>query len=166
MKRPPFDDPRSFTRRWSRLTPREFREESHRDPLLFVADHLSILDRRAGAIAIHAEVGHDLPPALILISDGPVAPREEDCLGLLATVVANLQASVEEMEFDIPEGECAVRRLGVVTHRVGTRAVHDIDRRWMRALALLSAALGIEALGVLVRIRSGDLVRVPLTEAA
>lgn len=179
MKRPAFDDPGAFRRRWSHLTPDALRAESLRDPLLFAADHLSIEDRREGAVIIVAEL-HDSPtPVVIVIPDGPPAPEEETCLGVLSGVIAQLDAAAREASLygdddedyyddpDVRDHETSlVRRVGVVPHRLGSPAISDLDRRWMRALGLVSVALGIDCMGVLTRTRGGALVRVPESAAA
>jgi hypothetical protein len=181
MKRPAFDDPGAFRRRWSHLSPDALRTESLRDPLLFAADHLPIEDRREGAVIIVAEL-HDSPtPVVIVIPDGPPAPEEETCLGLLSGVVAQLDAAAREAalygdddedciycdDADVRDEETSVVcRLGVVPHRLGSPAINDIDRRWMRALGLVCVALGIDSMGVLTRTRSGHLVSVPESAAA
>jgi hypothetical protein len=68
---------------------------------------------------------------------------------------------------DVRDGETSlVRRIGVVPHRLGSPSINDIDRRWMRALGLVSVALGIDSMGVLTRTRGGDLVSVPESAAA
>lgn len=177
MKRPAFDDPGAFRRRWSHLSSAQLRAESLRDPLLFAADHLPVEDRREGTVVIVAELDDAAAPVVVVIPDGPPAPEEESCLGVLASVIAQLDAAVTEAE-PYPEDDekdddrgwfdegTAVRRIGVVAHRLGSPAINDIDRRWMRALGLVSVALGIDTIGVLMRTRSGALVRVPESAAA
>jgi hypothetical protein len=179
MKRPAFDDPGAFRRRWSHLSPAQLRAESLRDPLLFAADHLPVEDRREGAVIIVAEIDDAPAPVVVIIPDGPPAPEEEACLGVLSSVIAQLDAAVHEADpyddyddddvYDdrgFRDGESCVLRIGVVAHRLGTSAINDIDRRWMSALGLVSVALGIETIGVLTRTRSGALVRVPDSAAA
>ena len=186
MKRPAFDDPGAFRRRWSHLSPAQLRVESLRDPLLFAADHIPVEDRREGAVVIVAEVEDSPTPVVLVIPDGPPAPAEEECLGLLAGVIAQLDAAVKRAEsgYDYPypgdddddvygdpdfldaDARSAVLRLGVVAHRLGSSAVNDLDRRWMSALGLVSVALGIDTLGVVSRTRGGHIVRVPEPAAA
>lgn len=178
MKRPAFDDPSAFRRRWSHLSAEALRAEALRDPLLFAADHLPLDDRREGALVVVADVIDSPQPVIIVIPDGPPAPTEEACLGLIAGVVAQIDAAVSEADPyepydaygedpDFPaEDSIAVRRIGVVSHRLGSPAVNDIDRRWLRALGVVSDALGIDTYGVLTRTRSGHLVRVPESAAA
>lgn len=185
MKRPPFDDPGAFRRRWSHLTPAQLRQESLRDPLLFAADHLPPEDRREGSVLIVAELEGAPAPVVIVIPDGPPAPEEEACLGVLAGVIAQLDAAVyegdsghygdysdddrdddDDDDFHRLDEGSAVVRIGVVQHRLGSAAVNDIDRRWMRALGLVSVAMGIDTLGVVARTRSGAVVRVPESAAA
>lgn len=179
MKRPAFDDPGAFRRRWSHLSPAQLRDAALSDPLLFAADHLPIEDRREGTVIIVAEIDDTPAPVVVVVPDGPPAPEEESCLGVLSTVIAQLDAAVGEADpyyddrYDddpIDDGfrddGSAVRRIGVVAHRLGSPAINDIDRRWMRALGLVSVALGIDTIGVLSRTRSGAVVRVPESAAA
>lgn len=176
MKRPAFDDPGAFRRRWSHLSPAQLRDEALRDPLLFAADHLPIEDRREGTVIIVAEIDDAPAPVVVVIPDGPPAPEEESCLGVLSSVIAQLDAAIHEADpyyddddddYDgYREGGSAVLRIGVVAHRLGSPAINDIDRRWMSALGLVSVALGIETIGVLTRTRSGAVVRVPESAAA
>jgi hypothetical protein len=174
MKRPPFDDPGAFRRRWSHLSAEQLRAESLRDPLIFAADHLPVDDRWEGTVVVVAEVDCAPAPVVIVIPDGPPAPEEEMCLGVLASVVAQLHEALgpeplgdDDDYDDFPEPETTpVLRLGVVAHRLGSTAVNDIDRRWMRALGLVSDTLGIGSLGVVSRTRSGALVRIAQAAAA
>lgn len=179
MKRPAFDDPGAFRRRWSHLTPAQLRVESLRDPLLFAADHLALEDRREGTVMVVAEVDDAPAPIVIVIPDGPPAPEEEACLGVLAGVIAQLDAAMNETDpydddsydedddgWGSRDDDRVVRRIGVVAHRLGSPAINDIDRRWIRALGLICVALDIETIGVLTRTRSGNLVRVPESAAA
>jgi hypothetical protein len=184
MKRNAFDDPGAFRRRWSHLSHDQLRAESLRDPLLFAADHIPVEERREGTVVIVAELDGAPAPVVVVIPDGPPAPEEEACLGVLASVIAQLDAAVSEADpygyddyddddrdpFDVDgqssDGDSAVLRIGVVAHRLGSPAINDIDRRWMSALGLVSVALGIETIGVLSRTRSGALVRVPESAAA
>ncbi len=184
MKRTAFDDPGAFRRRWSHLSHDQLRAESLRDPLLFAADHIPVEERREGTVVIVAELDGSPAPVVVVIPDGPPAPEEEACLGVLASVIAQLDAAVSEADpygydaydnddldaFDDDrhgsDGDSAVLRIGVVAHRLGSPAINDIDRRWMSALGLVSVALGIETIGVLSRTRGGALVRVPEPAAA
>lgn len=181
MKRNAFDDPGAFRRRWSHLSPAQLRTESLRDPLLFAADHIPVEERHEGTVVIVAELDGSPAPVVVVIPDGPPAPEEEACLGVLAGVIAQLDAAVSEADpygyddddldpFDVDgqssDGDSAVLRIGVVAHRLGSPAINDIDRRWMSALGLVSVALGIETIGVLSRTRGGALVRVPEPAAA
>lgn len=166
MRRTPFDDPRAFRRRWAHLTPEQLIVEASRDPLLFAADHTSIFDRHEGTVVVLAELHGDPQPTVIVIPGGPPDPSEEDCLGLLAGVVARIDEAAGEWT-TVQDGDvCIVRRIGLVTHRLGASMVNDIDRRWMRALGLVSVALGIEVIGVAARTRSGAIVRIPESAVA
>ena len=179
MKRHAFDDPGAFRRRWSHLSLAQLRDAAQRDPLLFAADHLPLEDRREGTVIVVAEVDDALAPVVIVIPDGPAAPEEEACLGVLSSVIAQIDAAVSEAdpyyddEFNneyaddgYRSSRSAVLRIGVVAHRLGSPAINDIDRRWMRALGLVSVALGIDTIGVLTRTRAGALVHVPESAAA
>lgn len=176
MKRLPFDDPGAFRRRWSHLTPSELHDHSLLDPLLFAADHLPIEDRHEGTVLVVAELEDTPAPVVVVIPDGPAAPPEETCLGMLSGIIARLDEAVAELDFLDDEcrdpdfldtGEAtAVRRIGVVTHRLGSASVSDLDMRWMRALGLVSVALGIDTIGVITRTRGGAIVRVPEPAAA
>ena len=147
MKRPAFDDPGAFRRRWSHLSPAQLRAESLRDPLLFAADHISIYDRRVGSVALCILLQRG-PSAIACIPDGPPDPADTDCLVLIGNAVMRM-------------GE-EVRAMGVVHHRVGGTHVTDLDRRWALALKAASMALDFEPIGVLARLHSGALVRVPI----
>jgi hypothetical protein len=182
MKRLPFDDPGAYRRRWSHLSTDQLQAEARRNPLLFAADHLPVEDRREGAVVIVAELRDTPEHVVVVIPDGPPAPEEEMCLGVLANVIAQLDAAVNEAapyndccgycdyrdDSDVHDciGESSVQRLGVVAHRLGSSAISDVDRRWTRALGLVSVALGIDTIGVLARTRSGELVHVPESAAA
>lgn len=166
MGRTPFDDPRAYRRRWTHLTDEHRRVEAACDPLLFAADHVSIFDRHEGSVVVLAEIDGDPAPAMIVIPGGPPDPAEEECLGLLANVVSNLDQAVSASSIPDSRDMTAVRRLGVVIHRLGGTIVNDIDRRWMRALGLVSVALGIEVMEVVARTRAGTIVRVPESAAA
>lgn len=128
---------------------------------------------------IVAEVIGAQAPVVIVIPDGPPAPAEETCLGVLARVIAQLDEALHEATSDDPyshdedsmeeswhEEGTAVLRLGVVTHRLGSACVNELDRRWISALGLVSVSLGIASMGVIARTRSGALVRVPESAAA
>jgi hypothetical protein len=176
MKRAAFDDPGAFRRRWSHLSPDQLHAESLRDPLVFAADHLPIEDRREGTVLVVAEVVGAATPVVVVIPDGPAAPAEEICLGVLARVIAQLDEVLsdtyllehDEMDDDLLDEQetTSVVRLGVVTHRLGPATIHESDRRWISALGLVAVSLGIATLGVVSRTRSGALVRVPESAAA
>jgi hypothetical protein len=175
MKRPAFDDPGAFRRRWSHLSPDQLHAASLRDPLIFAADHLPLEERREGTVLIVAEVMGAATPVVIVVPDGPAAPAEETCLGVLARVIAQLDEALsdsylmddEEVDDDMLEEEpTSVVRLGVVTHRLGPATINELDRRWISALGLVAVSLGISTLGVVSRTRGGALVRVPESAAA
>ncbi|MGA0092412.1 MAG: hypothetical protein ACO3JT_08750 [Candidatus Nanopelagicales bacterium] len=130
---------RAFARRWANLTPEQLRAEAIRDPLLFVVDHVSILDGHEGAVVVLADLGRDLPPTIFVVPNAPPGPSGEDCLGQIAGIVSSIDSA---MDRGVGQGELsAVRRLGVVTHRLGAAMVGNIDWRWMSALGLVSVAL-------------------------
>lgn len=176
MKRLPFDDPGAFRRRWSHLSPDELLDRSLLDPLLFAADHLPVEERREGTVVIVAELDDTPIPLIVVLPDGPPNPTEEACLGVLSGVIAQIDAAMcdnddldrDDMDDDVLHAreDSAVRRMGVVTHRVGSATINDRDLRWMRALGLVSVALGIDTIGILTRTRAGALVRVPESTAA
>lgn len=144
-----YDDPHAYHRRWERLDPDAVERASERDPLLFIADHVSLADRRAGSVAVHVRTA-DGAPMMILIADGPADPTDDECVACLATVVERI-------------GDEAVDELGVVHHRRGRSHVVDLDRRWQKALADVCHYYGIEDAGVLARTESGAIVRPPRT---
>lgn len=57
-----------------------------------------------------------------------------------------------------------VTGIGIVHHRRGGVGMTDTDRRWALALRAVCDAFSIEPLGVMARLRSGALVRVPLPD--
>jgi hypothetical protein len=149
MTSTPFDDPNAFDRNWLKADPQAKESLAKADPLLFVADHISIYDRREGAVAL-AVTSRDGQSTLIVVPDGPAHPSDAQCLTLLGNAIERT-----------PSG---VRSLGVVHHRRGSTAVIDIDQRWALALKAVCTAFDIETLGVMARLYSGELVRVPLPD--
>ena len=143
--RPAYDDPHAYHRRWERLDPEAVHRAAESDPLLFVADHVSTADRRAGSVAVHVR-RHGGAPMMILIADGPVDPIDDDCVTRLATVVERI-------------GKEGVAALGVVHHRRGRTHVVDLDRRWQRALDDVCHYYDIDEVGVLARTESGAIIR-------
>ena len=73
MTRTPFDDPIAFDRRWVKANPEAKAALTEADPLLFLADHISIYDRREGSVAL-AITSRDGQSTLAVIPDGPPAP--------------------------------------------------------------------------------------------
>lgn len=149
MTTTPFDDPIAFDRRWGRLDATARATLADADPLMFLADHLPVADRREGSIAIAVQCGEG-PSPLIVIPDGPANPTDVEC----ATVIG---LAYERLGSD-------VTRIGIVHHRRGGVGITDVDRRWALALRAVCDAFSIEPLGVMARLRSGALVRVPLPE--
>lgn len=149
MTTTPFDDPTAFDRRWVKANPEAKASLTQAEPLLFIADHISIADRREGAVAL-ALIARDGQSTLAVVPDAPPQPSDMECLALLGN-------SIER----IPGG---VRSLGLVHHRRGSRGIADIDRRWALALKAVCTAFDIESLGVMARLYSGELVRVPLPD--
>jgi hypothetical protein len=140
-----YDDPHAYHRRWERLDPDAVHRAAERDPLLFVADHVSIADRRAGSVAVHVRtVGG--APLLVLIADGPADPTDEERVTCLATVVERI-------------GNEAVDELGVVYHRRGRAHIIDVDRRWQQALEDVCRYYDLAPVGVLARTESGAIIR-------
>lgn len=142
-----YDDPHAYHRRWERLDPDAVHRAAERDPLLFVADHVSVADRRAGSVAVHVRT-HGGASMMILIADGPAEPTDEECVGCLAIVVERI-------------GCDAVDALGLVHHRRGRTHIVDLDRRWQQALGDVCHYYDIEQVGVLARTESGAIVRPP-----
>lgn len=149
MTRHDFDDPHAYHRRWERLDPDAVDRAAARDPLLFIADHVAVADRRAGSVAVHVR-SHGGAPTLILIPNGPADPTDDECLVCLATVVERV-------------GPEAAAELGVVHHRRGRSHVLDVDRRWQQALEQVCHYYDVEPVGVLARTESGAIVRPPRT---
>lgn len=149
MTRTPFDDPTAYDRRWVKASPEAKASLSKSDPLLFLADHISVCDRRQGSVAL-ALVAQNGQSTLAIIPDGPEWPSDMECLALLGN-------SIEK----IPGG---VRSLGIVHHRRGARSIADVDRRWALALKAVCTAFDIEPLGIIARLYGGQLVRVPLPD--
>lgn len=149
MTTTPFDDPLAFDRNWLKADPQAKESLAKADPLLFVADHISSYDRKEGAVAL-AVTSCDGQPTLIVVPDGPNQPSDAQCLTLLGNAIERT-----------PSG---VRSLGVVHHRRGSSALGDVDQRWALALKAVCTAFDIESLGVMARLYSGELVRVPLPD--
>lgn len=149
MTTTPFDDPIAFDRNWLKADPQAKESLAKADPLLFVADHISSYDRKEGAVAL-AVTSRDGQSTLIVVPDAPAQPSDAQCLALLGNAVERT-----------PSG---VHALGIVHHRRGSRAVSHVDKRWALALKAVSTAFDIEALGVMARLYSGEVVRVPLPE--
>lgn len=146
-----YDDPHAYHRRWDRLDPDAVHRAAERDPLLFVADHVSTADRRAGSVVVHVRTP-DGSPMMILIADGPADPTDEECITCLATIVERI-------------GHETVDELGVVYHRRGRTHLVDLDRRWQQALGDVCHYYDIEQVGVLARTESGAIVRPPRNAA-
>jgi hypothetical protein len=146
-----YDDPHAYHRRWERLHPDAVARASERDPLLFIADHVALADRRAGAVAVHVRTQGGAS-MLVLIGDGPADPTDDECVACLANVVERIGPEV-------------VEELGAVHHRRGSTHVIDVDRRWQQALDDVCHYYDIEAIGVLARTESGAIVR-PLRNAS
>lgn len=149
MTTTPFDDPTAFDRRWVKANPQAKAALTEADPLLFLADHISIHDRREGSVAL-ALVPRDGQSTLAIIPDGPAQPSDMQCLALLGNSIEKISGGV--------------RTLGIVHHRRGSRGVADVDRRWALALKAVCMAFDIEPLGVMARLYGGELVRVPLPD--
>lgn len=166
MTTTPFDDPTAYDRRWTRRSREHVHRLAQRDPLLFVADHITVRDRAAGLVAVQADLGLDLPPVMILIADGPLEPDDDACLNLLAGVVERIDREYRRgpaVDTDEHEYETCIHALGLVTHRTGRPVVSDGDRAWARALDAVARWCDFEPVGVLTRTESGALVRVPPT---
>ncbi len=140
-----YDDPHAYHRRWERLDREAVDRAARRDPLLFIADHVPLADRRAGSVAVHVRTP-DGASLLNLIADAPDDPTDDECVACLATVVER-------------SGGEAVDEIGVVHHRRGRAHVVELDRRWQQALDDVCRFYGADAVGVLARTESGAIVR-------
>jgi hypothetical protein len=149
MTTTPFDDPIAFNRRWGSLDASARTALADSDPLMFLADHLPVADRREGCIAIAVQCGQG-PSPLIVIPDGPAHPTDVQCATVIGTAYERLNSDATG--------------LGIVHHRRGGVGITDTDRRWALALRAVCDAFSIEPLGVMARLRSGALVRVPLPD--
>lgn len=149
MTKTPFDDPIAYDRRWVKANSEAKAALTASEPLLFLADHISTYDRREGCVAL-ALIPHDGQPTLAVVPVAPAQPSDLECLAFLGN-------SIET----IPGG---VHTLGIVHHRRGSRGICDVDRRWALALTAVCTAFDIEPLGVMARLHSGELVRVPLPD--
>lgn len=146
MTTTPFDDPVAFDRRWPRDDAiRNARADA--DPLLFVADHVMVADRRPGSLAFHASFGSDSPPGLIVIPDAPEELTTEQRYEFLEMVAENLCATGP------------LEGLGLVHHRMGPASITEIDAEWFRALMTSCGKRGVLCLGVIARTYSGAIVR-------
>ncbi len=158
-----FDDPVAYERRWGRLTRDQEFESAASDPLLYLADHMALDDRRPGAIGLFSDLP-EIHPTWVVIPDGDPDLDEQGCFNAIAAFVAKLcedngldteRASTEEIGRFIGT-------FGMVHHRRGGHHVTDLDRWWASAVAKVCLGLGIEPLGVIARTQSGAIVRVPL----
>ena len=149
MTTTPFDDPTAFDRRWANVDSRAIGKLASADPLLFIADHIQVSDRREGtvAVALRLFAGQS---SMLVVPDAPPNPSDAQCLTLLGQAIEGS-----------PNPACA---LGVVHHRRGSSVVSDSDRRWALALKAVSMAFDVEPLGVMARLYDGGLVRVPVPD--
>ena len=161
-----FDDPHAYARRWEHKTPEQVSALSQADPLLFLADHIAVTDRRVGTAAFMVDLGPDRPPTMILMHDGPEDPDIDECLTMLVNVVQRADLESGRADVDVEKGETSVRRLGVVAHRTGAPTVQERDRAWAQALDGAARWFDLEPVGVLVRTSKGAIVRVPPTPYA
>lgn len=148
----PYDDPHAYHRAWDRLDPAELSRAADRDPLLFIADHIALADRREGSLAVHVGTD-DGGTQIVVIADAEPDPDEDTCVAVLATIVERLGAD-------------RVTALGVVHHRRGRAHIDDLDRRWQRSLGAVCHHYAIGDIGVLARIESGAIVRLSSTSSA
>lgn len=147
---PDFDDPLAYIRRWARQSDTEVSRLADEQPLLFLADHVALADRREGTVAIHARLDDGSPLAAI-ITGGPPDPSPYECVAALGMVVENT-------------GPSRVMSMGLVHHRRGRPHLCDTDRRWRQALEDTCAFYAIAPVGVLIRTESGALLPVPTSE--
>lgn len=161
-----FDDPHAYARRWGHKTREQVSQLSQADPLLFLADHISVTDRRVGALAFMVDLGMDRPPTMILVKDGPEDPDVDECLTMLINVVQRADSEFGPGALDVDRGETHVQRLGVVAHRTGAPSIQQRDRAWAQALDGAARWFDLEPVGVVVRTATGAIVRVPPTPYA
>ncbi|MCX6461381.1 MAG: hypothetical protein NTZ03_13875 [Actinobacteria bacterium] len=152
----PYDDFAAAERRWGHLSPDELRAAADADPLRFVADNISVRDRRQGSVVLIANLGPGQPPALVVVPDAPPEPTFEDC----ALLVGRFGMHLDEIR-DVG----APFSVGLIHHRLGNTAVNDLDRRWQLALETLAPEFGYSILGVMARTESGALVTVIASSA-
>ena len=158
-----YDDPHGYRRRWSRLDPAGVATLADADPLLFVADHIAIAERKDGVIAFHVELTGDRR-LIVIVAPGPKAPSAEECRSAIIGAIARLTEDCGDPDDYI--GLPPVLALGLVVHRRGPSHVTPMDRRWSAALHFGCAYWDVESQGVLVRTESGALVRLSLPGGA
>jgi|DEB0MinimDraft_3_1074331.scaffolds.fasta_scaffold10401_2 hypothetical protein len=142
----PFDDPIAFDERWPRNDAvRNARADE--DPLLFVADHVMLADRRPGSLAIHASFRDETPSALIVIPDAPEECSGDDRRTFLGNVAQVLSLSGP------------LEGLGLVHHRMGPSSITESDAEWSRILQQTCDQHDLAYIGVIARTYSGAIVR-------
>lgn len=151
-----YDDPHAYRRRWSRLSPAGVARLADADPLLFVADHIALAERKDGVIAFHVELTGERQ-LVVLVTPGPTAPSVEECRSAVIGTIARLGEDYEDPGDDT--GLPPVLALGIVVHRRGPVHVTPLDRRWSAALHAGCAYWDVESRGVLVRTESGAVIR-------
>ncbi len=161
MRNPPYDDVVAFDRRWFHCDPADADARQQAQPLLFVADHISIHDRRAGSLAVYARTADD-QPLMAVIPDALPDPSADECLRAMLGIADNVcrEFGIDPEVMDL--GDPPFAALGLVHHRRGRPHITDVDRHWAQALTDVCGWLGVEPIGVLARTESGALVPVPL----
>lgn len=175
MTTTPFDDPTAYDARWGRLNESQRRLAADADPLLFLADHVSVGERVAGTVVIHVRLTDPDERMAMIVDGGPTDPDEADCIGLIVTALSKLGAgdpfddgqSVVTMEgatfppdaFAPPR--CPVLEMGLIIHRDGPAEIDPIDRVWAEVLDTIAEIYEFTSLGVVTRTRCGAIVRMP-----
>lgn len=161
MTHHPYDDATGYERRWTHPDPAQVTALRQAQPLLFVADHISIFDRCDGSLAVYARTA-DAKPLMIVIADAEPAPDADACLraviGIADRLVRHLGLDLDDVDWSSPP----FVTLGLVHHRRGRPHISDLDRHWAQALSDVCSWLNVQPAGVLTRTESGALVPVPL----
>lgn len=156
-----YDDITAYERRWVRPAPEQASALRQAQPLLFVADHLSIHDRHDGSLGVYACMPKG-QPLIIVIPDLEPGPDANACLravlGIADRLVRQLGLDLHDVDWSTPPFVA----LGLVPHRRGRACVSDLDRNWAQALADVCSWIHVQPVGVLTRTESGALVPVPI----
>lgn len=156
-----YDDITAYERRWVHPGPAQVSALQQAQPLLFVADHLSIHDRHDGSLGVYTRTANG-QPLIIVIPDLAPSPDANACLravlGIADRLVRQLGLDLDDVDWSTPPFVA----LGLVPHRRGRAYVSDLDRHWAQALADVCSWINVQPVGVLTRTESGALVPVPI----